>query len=57
MNRLLLWKQFDLGLCCLSMPFWQAIASVRNFRTFTIMSSDSEVDNYVNIPFKVMWVL
>ena len=28
-------KQSDLGLCCLSRPFWQE-TSVRNFRTFTI---------------------
>ena len=28
-------KQADLGLHCLSRPFWQ-VASVRNFRTFTI---------------------
>ena len=28
-------KQSDLGLCCLSVPFWQA-TSVGNFRTFTI---------------------
>ena len=33
--RLLLQKQSDLGLCCLSRPFWQA-ASVQNFRTFTV---------------------
>ena len=31
--RLLLQKQSDLGLPCLSMHFWQAI-SVGNFRTF-----------------------
>ena len=29
-------KQFDLGLPCLSRPFWQA-TSVRNFRTYAIM--------------------
>ena len=28
-------KQSDLGLPCLSRPFWQA-TSVRNFRTFTV---------------------
>ena len=28
-------KQYDMGLCCLSMPFLQA-TSVQNFRTFTI---------------------
>ena len=33
--RLLPLKQSDLGLHCLSMPFWQA-ASVRNFRIFTV---------------------
>ena len=32
--RLLLKKQSDLGLHCLSRPFWHA-ASVQNFRTFT----------------------
>ena len=32
---LLLWKQSDLGLLCLSMLFWQ-VTSVGNFRTFTI---------------------
>ena len=31
----LLQKQSYLGLCCLSMPVWQA-TSVQNFRTFTI---------------------
>ena len=31
--RLLLQKQSDLGLSCLSMPFWQA-TSVHNFRAF-----------------------
>ena len=31
----------DLGLCCLSMLFWQA-NSVRNFRTFTVLSIFSE---------------
>ena len=35
MIRLLLQKQSDLGLCCLSMPFLQA-ASARNFRTSTV---------------------
>ena len=35
--RLLLQKQSDLGLPCLSRLFWQAI-SVRNFRTFTVTS-------------------
>ena len=33
--RLLLQKQSDLGLHCLSRPFWQA-TSVQNFRTLTI---------------------
>ena len=33
--RLLLQKQSDLGLPCLSKPFWQA-TSVRNFRTFSV---------------------
>ena len=33
--RVVLEKQSDLGLPCLSRPFWQA-ASVQNFRTFTI---------------------
>ena len=33
-DRLLLQKQSDLGLRCLSSPLWQA-TSVRNFRTFT----------------------
>ena len=28
-------KQSDLGLCCLSVPFWKA-TSVGNFRTFNI---------------------
>ena len=28
-------KESDLGLPCLSWPFWQA-TSVRNFRTFTV---------------------
>ena len=35
MIRLLLWKQSDLGLPCLSRAFWQA-SSVQNFRTFTV---------------------
>ena len=35
MIRLLLQKQSDLGLHCLSRPFLKA-TSVRNFRTFTI---------------------
>ena len=34
-NREDLKKQSDLGLHCLSRPFYQAI-SVRNFRTFTV---------------------
>ena len=34
--RLLLQKQSDLGLHCLSMPFWQA-TGVQNFRKFTIV--------------------
>ena len=33
--RLLLQKQSDLGLHCLSIPFWQ-VTSVQNFRTFTV---------------------
>ena len=33
--RLLLQKQSDLGMSCLSKLFWQA-TSVRNFRTFTV---------------------
>ena len=35
---LLLQKQSDLGLHCLSRPFWQA-ASVLNFRTFTVLKN------------------
>ena len=33
--KLLLQKQFDLGLHCLSRPFWQA-TSISNFRKFTV---------------------
>ena len=36
MIRLLLQKQADLGLPCLSRPFWQA-TNVQNFRTFTVV--------------------
>ena len=36
--RVLLQKQSDLGLHCLSMPFWNA-TTVRDFRTFTDMVS------------------
>ena len=35
--RLLLKKQPDLGLPCLSRPFWQA-TSVQNFKTFRILT-------------------
>ena len=35
MIRLLLQKQSDLGMLCLSRPFKQA-TSVRNFRAFTV---------------------
>ena len=41
MIRLLLQKQFDLGLSCLSRPFWQ-VSSARIFRTFTLM------DNFIS---------
>ena len=37
--RLLLQKQSDLGLHCLTKPFWQA-TSVPNFRTFTVDIKD-----------------
>ena len=33
--RLLLQKQSDLGLHCLSLPFWQA-TSIQNLRTSTV---------------------
>ena len=35
MIRLLCQKQSDLGLYCLSRPFWQ-VTNVQNFRTFTV---------------------
>ena len=38
-------KQSDLGLCCLSRPFWQA-TSVRNFRAFTVVILQ-DCDNFV----------
>ena len=42
--RMLLQKQSDLGLHCLSLSFWLA-TSVQNFRTFTINVCNSQVHN------------
>ena len=41
-------KQSDLGLHCLSWPFWQA-TSVQNFRTFTVnIKVDTKVVNVIS---------
>ena len=37
-DKLLLPKQSDLGLHCISRPFWQA-TGIQNFRTCTVLST------------------